>query len=361
MPTVQMPSKENEIKVEGHPDDPKVSVTLPASGRTLTTVAEIEREGLRAAIDASKADGVIPIGEKAPAATPVKSASPFKRAGKTDRRLKLFLWGGPGDGKTFLAHQFPGIASADMEQGTEFVGSLFEFDRKEVYTPEELHALVMWLLTNKHDYSTFVVDPITVYWQALQEKWSEIYMRRNVSGKGHHDEYYELQAKDWLPIKRELRTLFRNLMRLDMNVIVTAHSKVKYAEGGFMQAAGETFDGEKSLPYIFDVVVRLYKDGKRYMAECLKDRSDTLPSEPFEAKYERFRDLFGGAKLARLSVPMTFATPVQVSELYELIQARGNITPRVLRKALSRYDAVNVEDLKTEDAEKILGTLRGSG
>ena len=34
-----------------------------------------------------------------------------------------------------------------------------------------------------------------------------------------------------------------------MNVIITARQKTQYADSGFMRAIGETFDGEKSLPY----------------------------------------------------------------------------------------------------------------
>ena len=84
-------------------------------------------------------------------------------------------------------------------------------------------------------------------------------------------EFYDFQPKDWMTIKAESKELIRRLIALDMNVIVTARQKVQYADGGFMRAIGETFDGEKSLPYLFDVVVRLYRDEKgRFMGECQK-------------------------------------------------------------------------------------------
>ena len=44
-----------------------------------------------------------------------------------------------------------------------------------------------------------------------------------------------------------------------------------------MVAIGETFDGEKSLPYMFDTILRMYIDEKgRHMGLCIKDRSSVL-------------------------------------------------------------------------------------
>jgi len=97
-----------------------------------------------------------------------------------------------------------------------------------------------------------------------------------------------------MTVKAEFKEFIRKLIALDMNVIVTAREKTKYKEGSFMVAMGETFDGEKSLPYMFDTIVRMYVDDKgRHMGTCLKDRSNKLPKEEFECSYENFEQFFG--------------------------------------------------------------------
>jgi len=148
--------------------------------------------------------------------------------------------------------------------------------------------LTDWLRDNKHDYETLIIDPISVYWEALQHKWSEIFLQRNRQSRGFKFEFYEFQMRDWMVVKSEARKFVRKLIAVDMNVVVTARQKTLYAENA-LKALGDTFDAEKSIPYLFDVVVRLYRDERRrFLAECQKDRSGTLPTGPFEVNYSIF-------------------------------------------------------------------------
>ena len=226
--------------------------------------------------------------------------SPFQKAKGAGKRLKLLLWGDSGAGKTVLALQFSKPVVIDTEGGTDLYSDAFDFDVMKTTEPDEIMSAVDWLLANRHDYRTLIIDPVTVYWESLQKKWSDIFLRRNRGSKGFKYEYYDLQVKDWLTVKAEFKELVRKLIALDMNVIVTAREKTKYKDGSFMQAVGETFDGEKSLPYLFDIVLRLHVDQKgRHMATALKDRSNRLPKEEFECKYEVFEKLYGKRYLNR--------------------------------------------------------------
>jgi hypothetical protein len=182
----------------------------------------------------------------------------------------------------------------DLEGGSDLYGDKFEFAVLHASTPAEVDRAVTWLSENPHEYQTLIVDPISVYWEALQRKWSDIYLRRNPGVRGNKHEFYEMGPKEWLPIKAELKDLLRRIVALDLHVVVTARSKPRYADGGFMRVIGETFDGEKSLPYIFDVVLRLYheRDG-RFLADVVKDRTGRLPTSPFESRYERLQELLG--------------------------------------------------------------------
>lgn len=236
--------------------------------------------------------------------------SPFEPAPQTRRRLKLFLWGDTGTGKTCLALQFPRPVVIDLEAGTEHYGGRIAFDRlRDCTSADKIHAAVDWLATHQHRYATLVVDPFTVYWEMLQHKWGDIFLRRN-RGKGYKHEFYQLQPADWVQIKAELKTFIRALIALDMNVIVTAREKTRYAPGELMRAIGETFDGEKSLPYLFDAIVRTRRgDRGEFLGELIKDRSSRLPQGVFPLDYAIFREAFGddlarGAEPAQQQLPL---------------------------------------------------------
>jgi hypothetical protein len=283
-----------------------------------------------------------------------QAASPFQKARSLDKRLKLFLWGDSGVGKTTLALKFPKPVVIDLEGGADLYGESFDFDVLRASTADEVMDAVQWLLTHAHAYRTLVIDPITVYWDALQRKWSEIFLRRNKGSKGYKFEFYDLQPRDWMAIKAEFKDLIRKLIAMDMNVIVTARQKVQYADGAFMRAIGETFDGEKSLPYLFDTIVRLYRDEKgRFMGECLKDRANKLPPGEFECSFSRFEELFGKETLDRKARPTAFATDVQKRNIREHI-ARFEVTPDQVTRRLAAYGADSLDDLTEQNAQLIL-------
>jgi len=220
--------------------------------------------------------------------TQTASSSPFHLAGSSERRLKLFLWGDSGVGKTTLALQFPKPVVIDLEGGTDLYGDTFSFDRLRTTDADETMAAVDWLAKGDHSYETAIIDPISVFWEATQKKWSDIFLMRNRQSKGYRFEYFDLGIKEWSTIKAAWKDFIRKLIALDLNVIVTARQKTLYADGA-LKAIGETFDAEKGLPYLFDIVVRLYRDEKlRFMALCQKDRSGTLPTGPFEIQYAIF-------------------------------------------------------------------------
>ncbi|MBU1073153.1 ATP-binding protein [bacterium] len=285
--------------------------------------------------------------------SPQDRPSPFETATTTNRRLKLFLWGDTGVGKTTLALRFPHPVVIDMEGGTEHYGGDFEFDVLKATTADEVIAAVDWLLVHPHEYRTLVIDPITVFWDALQSKWRAIFLRRNRGGKGHNGEYYTLQPKDWVTLKYEFKDLLRKLIRLDMNVIVTARQKAQYADTGFMRVIGETFDGEKSLPYLFDTILHLYRDDGRFMAENIKDRTNKLPHGHFKVSYEEIERCLGADSLAREAIPLSLATPNQVEHIRQFVADSG-MKKETLQRRLAVYDARSIEGLTEENAQIII-------
>jgi len=289
-----------------------------------------------------------------------KTECPFNKAKTTDKRLKLFLWGDFGSGKTTLALQFPNPAIIDLDGGSKHYGGNFNFGVLPANSADEAKEAVQWLLTNRHSYKTLIIDPITIYWDALQKKWSDIFLRRKKGTKGYKFEFYDLQPRDWMTIKAEFKDFIRSLTSLDMNVIVTARQKVQYADGDFMHVIGNTFDGEKSLPYLFDTIVQLYRDEKgNFLGKCLKDRSGRLPLGEFKTSFGLFEDLFGGKNLSRKVRPKAYVTNDQKQQLQDFIAVFG-ISEEKVAQRLAAYDADSLDDLTKENAELILEKFRSA-
>jgi hypothetical protein len=290
--------------------------------------------------------------------------SPFTKASKTNRRLKLFLWGPPGTKKTILSLQFPKVVSVDMEKGSVLYGDNYDFDVIRTTDFEKARKSVKWLSENNHNYCTLVIDPITVYWEGLQKKWSDIFLKRRPGGKaGHKYEFYDFQAGDWGSIKSEFKAFIRDILELDMNVIVTAQQKEKYKGGGgsdYMKVIGETFDGEKKLPYMFDTIVRTYRDEKNiFMGECLKDRNHKLPEyKSFKLEYNVFSELFGN----NLSRPATIKEKLDPAKLATIkatlnfMKEKGGLTDSQINIGLKDFevDLESLENLNKEQADSLI-------
>ena len=200
----------------------------------------------------------------------------FKPPEASHRRNKILIFGASGTGKSLAALTFPKASYIDNHGSVEkymiaYPDHLFA----SLVKPDDIMGAVAELLQYPRDRRTCVLDDMTVYWERLQVKWEKLFLSRLPTSKGHHAEFYTFQPSDWQHPKRELRTLVRRLLLLDMNVIVIARSGKEYAgEGGeFMKVIGETFVGEKNLPYEFDYVFQFVMvDGKRFARTHLKQR-----------------------------------------------------------------------------------------
>lgn len=283
--------------------------------------------------------------------------SPFKQAKAVEKKIKLFVYGDSGVGKTTLALQFPSPVVIDLEAGTDLYGSDYNFDVLKANTIDEVMEAIDWLYKNKHSYKTLVIDPITVYWDALQKKWSETFLNRNKQSRGYKFEYYNFQPIDWQTIKSELKYFLRRLTNLDMHIVVTAREKTKYKDGQMMASDGETFDGEKSLPYMFDTVIRLYKNqSRKHMAICLKDRSKKLPLETeFESSYDVIKEAFGEKSMQK-AVKQVLASEEQKKQILEYC-TRMSISKEDLERKLINYDSSSLDDLSFDNAQLIITKL----
>ncbi len=224
-----------------------------------------------------------------------------------NKRLKLFMYGPAGVGKTTAAIQFPNSYVIDCERGAENYDKLITQSGSAVFQTNDINeviAEVKSLLTVKHDYRTLVIDPITTDYNDLLEK-SELKVG---SDFGRH----------YGAANKEMKRLANLILALDMNVVVTAHAKKEYGDN--LKVLGHTFDGWRQLDYWFDLVIELGKRGRKRMAKVVKTRVGSFPDEEqFEWSYEAIKARYDASMLEKESQAVTLATPEQVGEINALL------------------------------------------
>ena len=220
----------------------------------------------------------------------------FRPAKPSNRRHKILIWGLSGSAKTKSALEFPGCAYIDNHGSAEKYESaypqhLFFGSASEPPTPDNTMAAVTSLLSDPGDRRTLALDDITTYWDQVQGKWSKLFLMRLPKSPGHRSEFYQFQPSDWQHPKRELRSLIRRMIALDMNVVIIARAQKEYAgEGGnFMKVVGEIFAGEKNMVYEFDYVFQFIhvpgEGGGKYTAVVHKQRV-TPGEKPMPESFE---------------------------------------------------------------------------
>jgi len=261
------------------------------------------------------------------------------------KRLKLFLFGGPGAGKTTAAISFPRSYVIDGERGCDHYAKQLEASGSvllQTTDPDDVVTEVRSLATEKHEYRTLVVDPITPMETTLIERGEKEF------GAG--------DMRIWGKRDRTLRRLTNLIMGLDMNVILTAHGKVDYGEK--MVKLGTTFDGWKRLPYIFDLALELEKRGKRRVAIVRKTRLEGFgDGEEFDFSYEEVAKRYGQEVVSREAVPVAAATAEQTATLKGLIDT-VKLEEGTVDKWLSKAGVEAIEDLPAEIAAKCIDHIR---
>lgn len=272
-----------------------------------------------------------------------------------EKRLKLFLFGPSGIGKTTSAIQFPKNYIIDMEKGTDFYSGTINKMGSKVFQnndPEEIKKEVKELVTTKHDFLTVTLDPFTQYYNAVQEKWSGIF-----SEYAKHKKESDLQdfgVRYWAKVKSEVKSTQRLLLAGDFNLIVTAHQKDIFGPG--FSKLGVTYDSMKNDQALFDYVFRLdFINGKR-MAIKVKERveigQDKFP-DTFEWSYDNFKKYYGQDILEKEQQPLLMASIEQIKKVKELTTL-FNISSDDQSKWLKKCDAENFEDVSQESIKKYI-------
>ena len=264
----------------------------------------------------------------------------------TKKRLKAFLYGNAGTGKTTCAISFPRVYLIDTEKGAEHSqytdllskGGGVVFQTNDF---DEVLSEVKALLSEKHEYKTLVIDSFTNLYNDLLDKSAA----RNGTEFGRH----------YADANKQIKNLLNLLLRVDMNILITCHSKTEY--GSNLAVIGNTYDGYKKLDYLFDLVFEIQKRGADRVALIKKSRIAGLPDgESFPFSYDEIAERYGRDVLERDAVAQELATDEQVVELKRLISSL-KISPDVWSKWLAKSESETFYEMPRDSIEKCISFL----
>lgn len=263
------------------------------------------------------------------------------------KRLKALFYGGAGVGKTTAAIQFPSPYLIDTEKGAENdqYTKLLQKSGGVVFQTsdfDELMKEVKALLTEKHEYRTLIIDPLTTLYNDLLDKSAT----KNGTDFGKH--YSEANKK--------IKHLLSLLLRLDMNVIITSHAKNEYGQN--MSVLGQTFDCYKKLDYLFDLVFEIQKRGKERWGIVKKSRIETFQDlEAFPFSYDEIASRYGREVLERNALSQELASESQVKEIVRLIDLI-KIPEEMWQKWLDKASSEKWEEMPKEAIQKCIDHLK---
>lgn len=266
-----------------------------------------------------------------------------KKPAEITPRLKMLLFGPAGVGKTTAALNMPRAYVIDGEKGTQHYGALLEQSGSVAFETTDINeviAEVKTLLTEKHDYRTLVIDPITTIFNDALEK-----AEKKVGTEfGRH----------WGVANQQMKRLLNLVMQLDLNVIVTAHAKTEYGDN--LVKLGQTFDGYKKLDYVFDLVIELDRDkrSKKRTGKVTKTRLAQFPDgDVFPWSYEEITKRYDPTTLEREAKTVALATPEQVLELKNLLEV-VRLPEGTVDKWLAKAGVDEFGDMPAETLEKCI-------
>lgn len=269
------------------------------------------------------------------------------------KRLKCLMYGVAGVGKTMAAISFPKPYLIDTEKGFEhqqYLDKIKENGGCVFHTTnfEELLSEVKALATEKHEYKTLIIDPLTVIYSNLVDKCAlDRVTPQNPDGTAHGGHY--------MAVDRKMKQLISLLIKVDMNVIVTSHSKTLY--GNNMSVLGQTFDCYKKLDYLFDLVFEINKKGKVREAIIKKTRMVTFPeSDRFPFSYDEIANRYGREILEK-DCQALLATPQQISQVKSFIKLM-EIKQETIDKWFKKGEATDWDEMSRPVMDCIIAYLK---
>lgn len=266
-----------------------------------------------------------------------------------NKRLKLFMYSPAGVGKTTAALQFPNAYIIDAERGTENYDKIISKSGSVVFHTTDVNEVIAelkLLLSERHDFRTLVIDPISPIYNELLDKAG--------------DEVGEAHGRHYGRANKVMKRMANLIMALDMNVVITSHAKAEYGDN--LKKIGNTFDAWKALDYWFDLVLELERKGKgktaKRMARVVKSRIETFPdADEFEWSYEAVRARWDVTTLERSSAARRFATEEQLTTIQRLLTA-VRLPENLVSAWFIKAGVDSWEDMSEEIIGKCIGYIK---
>lgn len=258
-----------------------------------------------------------------------------KKPEQIEKRLKVLFYGMAGSGKTIASIQFPNPYLIDTEKGAENAQyvELLNANNGAIFQTSDFDEMIIEiksLLSEKHNFKTLIIDPLTTVYTDLLEK----------AEKEVGTEY----GRHYGVANTKMKHMLNLLLRLDMNVIVTSHAKNEYGEN--LAVLGQTFDCYKKLDYLFDLVIEVKKRGLDRVGFVKKSRLKSFAeSEVFPFSYDEISMKYGSDILIKEAIPEELATPEQIGEIEHLTKLL-NVPEETKHKWLAKAQASSFEEME---------------
>jgi hypothetical protein len=260
-----------------------------------------------------------------------------------EKRLKALFYGSAGVGKTTAAINFPRPYLIDTEKGAvnDLYVNILKKNGGVVFQTSDFDELVQEvtsLLSEPHEYKTLIIDPLTTLYNDLLDKSAA----KNGTEFGTH--YGEANKR--------MKHLLNLLLRLDMNVIITSHSKNEYGQN--LAVLGQTFDCYKKLDYLFDLVFEIQKRGKERVGLVRKSRIESFPDgETFPFSYDEIAERYGRLVLERDAIAEKLASKDQIEHLKYLIDLLKEPEENI-QKWFDKAQAGSFEEMNESVVQKLV-------
>ena len=292
-----------------------------------------------------------------------------------EMRLKAFLYGPAGAGKTLAALQFPNAYIIDTARETSRYCKLIQTKDSVVFScsdPFEILKELEKLRDEKHNYQTLVIDELTTIYQNIQTIWTDRFIKaqNESSKKGSKADALlnDFGYRFWDKCKRDWRRIIDIIRQLDLNVICNAHQKDRY--GDSMKIIGVMPDSDKTDTFSFDFVFRLIVRGKdQYKAICEKQRILPVEIDPdahrfpheFDWNYQNLLKFYNKeyiekpTKNSGLKIENKKATPPVTTKKKDTppTKKKEEIKPEPIKKEKAKTKTVDPKDLSNIDKIKL--------
>jgi len=203
----------------------------------------------------------------------------------TEGKLRCFIYGGTGVGKTHLAgttllvDEMCPVFYADFEDG---VGSISDklkanWSRVDLWTMESLDDMRQMSSIMKDPetkYKTVIIDSASAWWTLL--------MRENLINQGRESGMPQIQ--DYGVVSDTMLQLLRvTIQKRKLNLIITCGESAQKDEisGGLYREPAMVGQLVQKMPPLFDLVGYLDADLKAVKEGELKEAKRTLQTQPF--------------------------------------------------------------------------------